>query len=166
MWFYDQESNQTLDSNREKIAMDIDLLSLANEKLSGALNDCQLDRLIASSVELRLCFITKTLPKREIWLTLSGVAFFDDDVETRSDFFEQRSRFLSQVYLSIGSRVSDVVVTQNGQLKISINGKRFAIKADSENCEEVWSVTPDSSAQYSEFDWFVAYSEDDELLVK
>lgn len=141
-------------------------LDLANRKLNEHLLNSQLDRLIVSSVELRLCFLIEALPKREIWVTVTGAASIDEDVESRSDFFVQRSRFISQVYLLIGKIISDVEVNEYGQLKILINSSTLIIEPDNESFEEVWSVTPDSSLQFGEYDWFVTYTDERELLVK
>ncbi|KOO59969.1 hypothetical protein WH43_01200 [Rheinheimera sp. KL1] len=146
--------------------MDIALLNLANKRLNDHILKCQLDRLIVSSIELRLCFLTESIPKKEVWLTVSGAAWVDDKSEREANFFLQRGKFLSQVYMLMGERIIDVELHKDGQLLISIGQQKLVVEPDDESFEEVWSVTPESGSQFAEFDWFVTYTDNHELLVK
>lgn len=146
--------------------MDIALLDLANKRVNDHLLKCQLDRFIVSSIELRLCFLTAAIPKKEIWITISGAAWIDDGNERDRNFFAQRGKFLSQIYMLMGESISNIEVRNSGQLFILIGKQKLVIEPDDESFEEVWSVTPDNSSQFGEFDWFVTYTDNNELLVK
>ena len=146
--------------------MDIALLALANKRANDHLLKCQLDRLIVSSIELRLCFLTESIPKKEIWLTVSGAAWVDDQSEKEGNFFLQRGRFLSQIYMLMGEGVTSVEVHKDGQLSLSVGQQNLVVEPDEESFEEVWSITPDNSSQFAEFDWYVTYTDSRELHVK
>ncbi|WP_016955451.1 hypothetical protein [Catenovulum agarivorans] len=137
----------------------------ANKKLNAQLVGAQLDKIAVSSIEFSMCFMTKSMPIREIWVTTSGRAASSSQ-EEREDFFEQRGAFLSLAYSLIGNSISKIGTNEEGCLSITIGKERIVISPDEECFEEIWSVTPDNHSPYQEYDWFVTYTDDNELLTK
>lgn len=140
-------------------------LEVANEKLNNQLLEAQLDRVITSSIEMCICFISNTVPSREIWLTTTGRAI-STELDSVEDFFEQRGKFLPLIYSLIGKTVESVNVDDTGKLSLKVGDSTIFISSDEESLEEVWSVTPDGYSPYQEYEWFVTYTDSEELLVK
>ncbi|UTP72645.1 hypothetical protein NLG07_11795 [Alteromonas sp. LMIT006] len=137
----------------------------ANKKLTALLLGAQLDRIVISSIELNMCFISETIPRTEIWLTTSG-RVSSSNLLTEEDFFEQRGKSLSLIYSLIGSTIASINVIEEGQLSFELNDLTIYILPDEDSSEEVWSVTPDSYSPYQDYEWFVTFTDSHELLVK
>ncbi|WP_061250294.1 hypothetical protein [Leptospira alstonii] len=135
------------------------------------LNNAELESLRVHKLCLQIEFSQigkKDLPVT-IWLTTNNSLFVAENIESvdrNIDYYAQRVAVIKDLYYLIGEKVSSVLLSENGELSISIGDKILFLFREKNEFEEVWKIMDNSTSEFVNHEWYITLLDYNEFDLK